>query len=235
MRWDRLLTAGSGGLLAIVFLAVVSAGGFAGRGAQASVDASHASAFHEPRHAQAIQSAPRRVVTFKRIPGPATARCRPVGGSSGYVNPLAGDVLRGERIDQGVDYAGTGTLRALGTGRVTYVGTEATGWPGAFVEYRLLAGPDAGCFVYYAEGITPVAGLHPGLIIHPGQRLAGIIPGWPTGIELGWGAGASTRTYAARAGKWSPTDDANNVASAAGKSFSGLIAALGGPGGKVEG
>jgi hypothetical protein len=45
----------------------------------------------------------------------------------------------------------------------------------------------------------------------------------------------STRTYAAKSGRWSATDDADSVASAAGKSFSALITALGGPAGRVEG
>jgi hypothetical protein len=52
---------------------------------------------------------------------------------------------------------------------------------------------------------------------------------------LGWGAGVNTVTYAARLHQWSAHSDANSIASAAGKSFSALIAALGGPGGKVEG
>jgi hypothetical protein len=165
----------------------------------------------------------------------AGGRCRPVADSTGYVNPVAGDVLIGERIDQGVDYAGSGTLAAIGTARITYVGTAGTGWPGAFIEYRLLDGADAGCFVYYAEGINPAAGLQPGQTVHAGQVLATIIPGWATGIELGWGSGDSTKTYAAKTGKWTATDDANSIASEAGKSFSALVAALGGPAGRVEG
>jgi hypothetical protein len=65
--------------------------------------------------------------------------------------------------------------------------------------------------------------------------LANIIPGWSTGIELGWGAGDSTKTYAAKAGKWSASDDADSIASEAGKRFSALIVSLGGPAGRVEG
>jgi hypothetical protein len=158
-----------------------------------------------------------------------------VSGSSGYANPLAGDSLIGERIDQGVDYAGTGTLTAIGAAKLTYVGTSGTGWPGAFIEYRLLAGPDAGCFVYYAEGINPAPGLRAGQTVRAGQLIANIIPGWSTGIELGWGGGTNTKTYAAKTGKWSASDDADSIASEAGKSFSALIASLGGPPGKVEG
>jgi hypothetical protein len=89
--------------------------------------------------------------------------------------------------------------------------------------------------VYYAEGVNPSAGLRVGETVAPGQPIATIIPGWPTGIELGWGAGTSTTTYAAETHQWSATSDQNSIASTAGKSFSALIASLGGPPGKVEG
>jgi hypothetical protein len=155
--------------------------------------------------------------------------------SYGYVNPLAGAAVRPERIDQGVDYAGSGTLAAIGVGRVTYLGTSDTGWPGAFIEYRLIGGPDDGCYVYYAEGVTPASGLYIGEALRAGQVVATIIPDYPTGIELGWSAGDGTKTYAGAVGDWSPAYDQGNVPTAEGESFSRLIASLGGPPGKVEG
>jgi hypothetical protein len=158
-----------------------------------------------------------------------------VSGASGYVNPLAGAHVRPERIDQGVDYAGSGTLTAIGAATVTYVATSDTGWPGSFIEYRLLDGPDAGCYVYYAEGANPVAGLRVGQTLASGQAVATIISGWATGIELGWGAGTGTVTYAAKAHQWNATSDENSAASPAGRSFSALIASLDGPPGRVEG
>lgn len=166
---------------------------------------------------------------------PSTPACQPASRSSDYVNPLASARVRPERIDQGVDYAGSGMLAAIGGATVTYVATTATGWPGSFIEYRLLDGPDAGCYVYYAEGVNPAAGLRVGERVAPGQPIAHIIRGWPTGIELGWGAGISTATYAAETHQWSATNDQDSVASQAGKSFSALIASLGGPPGKAEG
>jgi hypothetical protein len=135
----------------------------------------------------------------------------------------------------GVDYAGSGRLVAIGPARVTYVATSETGWPGAFIEYRLLGGPDAGRYVYYAEGVIPAPRLHAGQTVAAGQAIARIIPDYETGIELGWGAGVNTKTSAEAAGQWSTSDDEDDVASPAGKSFSALIAALGGPPGKVEG
>jgi hypothetical protein len=162
--------------------------------------------------------------------------CPLVVKSTGYANPLAGATVKPERIDQGVDYAGSGTLIAMGDARVTEVSTENNGWPGAFLEYRLLKGPDAGCYVFYAEGITPASWLRVGRTIRAGETLATIIPQYPTGFEIGWGSGgADSGTYAAKVGGWTPDDDQNNHATGPGKNFSALIAALGGPPGKVEG
>lgn len=161
--------------------------------------------------------------------------CHPASERGDYVNPLAGAHVKAERIDQGVDYAGSGTLTAIGGATVTYVATAETGWPGSFIEYRLLEGPDTGCYVYYAEGVTPAPGLRVGQKVAAGQPLVTIVPGWPTGIELGWGAGVSTATYAADTHQWTAASDQDSVASAAGKTFSALIASLGGPPGKSEG
>jgi hypothetical protein len=161
--------------------------------------------------------------------------CAHAAISAGYVNPLARANVKRERIDMGVDYAGSGTLVAIGAARLTNLATSETGWPGAFIEYRLLGGPDAGRYVYYAEGVIPAPRLHIGQTVAAGQPVANIIPHYETGIELGWGAGVNTNTYAKAAGQWSATDDEGDVATRAGKSFSALIAALGGPPGKVEG
>jgi hypothetical protein len=155
----------------------------------------------------------------------------PPPASGSYSNPLAGASVTPERIDQGVDYSGSGTLGAIGDGKVTYVGTSGTGWPGAFVEYRLSGGAYAGRYVYYAESISPAAGLHVGQSVHAGQPIASI----NGGIEIGWGSGVGSQPLAQALGQWSGGDDSSNTASPAGKSFSALIAQLGGPPGKVEG
>ncbi len=164
-----------------------------------------------------------------------TRSSRPPVPAIGYVNPLAGASLTPERIDQGVDYAGSGRLGAIGQATITYVATTDTGWPGAFIEYRLTDGSDAGRYVYYAEGVTPVAGLHVGQNVQAGEPVVSIEPGSSSGIEIGWGAGIGTETYAAATGGWNPSMDGASVATAAGRSFSALIASLGGPPGKVEG
>ncbi len=144
----------------------------------------------------------------------------PPRSSTGYVNPLAHAHVTPERIDAGVDYAGTGSLTALGAGRVTFVGTSGTGWPGAFVEYQLTNGPDAGRFVYYAEGVRPAVSV--GQVVQAGQTVATLIPGWSSGIEIGWGSGVGTQPLAQKLGE-------SSFPTAAGESFSALIASLGGP------
>ncbi|HEV3389976.1 MAG TPA: hypothetical protein VG057_13250 [Solirubrobacteraceae bacterium] len=165
----------------------------------------------------------------------AWRRCPLAIAPAGYVNPLAQAIVNPERVDQGVDYAGVGKLVAIGAARITRLTMEGSGWPGTFIQYRLLDGADAGCYVYYAEGIVPADGLRVGDTVSAGEPIATIIPAYSTGIELGWGAGVGTKAYAQVAKQWNPTDDEDNVASAAGKSFSALIGALGGPPGKIEG
>jgi hypothetical protein len=217
-----------GGLIVLVVAAIgsMAAGGHSVRASAPGLSAA----------AGRARSAAGRAATYSRAAAlAALSRCGPVARSSGYVDPLSRAAVRPERIDQGVDYAGTGILAAIGPARLTYVGTSGTGWPGSFIEYELLAGPDAGCYVFYAEGVVPEPGLGVGQEVPAGRRLATIIPGSSTGIELGWGVGNGTTTYAAQTTGWSPDDDAKNVATAAGKSFSALIASLGGPPGIVEG
>ena len=222
----RILTAKTVPALALAAAIVASA--LTGGGPDASPTAARADADAQRAATAAPPGKPR--------PQPATWRdCPLVVATAGYVNPLASAIVNPERVDQGVDYAGVGKLVAIGAGRVTRLATESSGWPGTFIQYQLLGGADAGCYVYYAEGVVPADGLHVGDTVSAGEPIATIIPGYPTGIELGWGAGVGTKAYAKVAGQWDPTDDEDNIASAAGKSFSALIAALGGPPGKIEG
>jgi hypothetical protein len=157
--------------------------------------------------------------------GTATA----AAGASGYVNPLAGASVRPERIDQGVDYAGSGALGAIGPGVVTQVVQSGSGWEGGgYVEYKLTAGPYAGRYVYYAEGVTPMVSV--GQTLAPGQPVAKIIPGAPHGVELGFGSGVGESSYANQYGG----GYTEGAATAAGVAFSNLVASLGGPAGVNE-
>ena len=234
---SRILVRRAVGIVALTVAGVGLVSTLAGRGTPRPPIAAHAEAVSaQLRYADSGGAGPLSRWPVPRVSGTGLApACQPASGPSDYVNPLGGARVRSERIDQGVDYAGSGTLAAIGGATITYVATTATGWPGSFIEYRLLDGPDAGCYVYYAEGVNPAAGLRVGETVAAGQPIARIIPGWPTGIELGWGAGISTATYAAETHQWSATSDQDSVASAAGESFSALLASLGGPPGKVEG
>ena len=49
-------------------------------------------------------------------------------GATGYVNPFAHAQVNASRIDQGVDYGGSGPIDALGPGRVVMVSSTDTGW-----------------------------------------------------------------------------------------------------------
>ncbi len=180
--------------------------------------------------AKPVTTTAKPVTATKPAPkAPAPAPPPPAAG--GYVNPLAGASVTSERIDQGVDYGGSGTLDAIGDGKITYVGTSGTGWPGAFVEFQLTSGPDSGRYVYYAESISPAAGLHVGQSVRAGQPIASI----NGQIEIGWGSGVGTQPAAQADGQWGSGSDAANVATPDGKSFSDLVASLGGPAGKVQG
>jgi hypothetical protein len=203
---------------------------------QTTTARSSTSSHADARSAAKAPKAPAAKAPAAKAPAAKPAPHRPIPAhpatpSPGYVNPLAHASVTPERIDQGVDYTGSGTLGAIGAASITYVGTADTGWPGAFIEFRLLGGPDSGRYVYYAEHIAPAAGLHVGQKVNAGQAIATI-----TGdIEIGWAADIGTETYAAKMGQWSSGSDAESHATAAGKSFSALIASLGGPAGIVEG
>src|SRR5581483_8126625 len=161
---SRLPSLGPKSVAGIALLAAIVASSLAKGGPQSSTPAARA-------------DASRTAFVSHRSDSPAVApgalasrgSCPLAVDPTGYVNPLAGATVKPERIDQGVDYAGAGTLVAIGPATVTYVGTSNTGWPRAFIEFRLLAGADAGCYVFYAEGVVPVDGLSVGQQLAAGQ------------------------------------------------------------------
>jgi hypothetical protein len=111
--------------------------------------------------------------------------------TSPNVNPLSGDhIINNTRIDQGVDFQGTGPIHALNDAEVVYVNTGTSGWPGLgtqnagpYIAYKLTAGPDIGKYVYVAEDIHPLVKV--GDTVKAGQQIANqVFTG--TGIETGW-------------------------------------------------
>ena len=103
---------------------------------------------------------------------------------AGYLNPLrAVTGLVPERVDEGVDFAGTGPLYALGNAVVINAGWNA-GWPGGgWITYRLTDGPDAGLMVYLAEDVT--ATVQVGQHVTASTVIANMWYGGD-GIETGW-------------------------------------------------
>ncbi|MGZ4215261.1 MAG: hypothetical protein ACXVHB_16080 [Solirubrobacteraceae bacterium] len=116
----------------------------------------------------------------------ASTGCGSAPSSAGYVNPFAHAHITPSRIDQGVDYSGTGPIDAIGPGRVTFVSTTDTGWGNGngWISYQLTAGTYAGDYIYVAEGITPT--VQPGDFVAAGQQV-GIFSGHS--IEIGFALG----------------------------------------------
>jgi murein DD-endopeptidase MepM/ murein hydrolase activator NlpD len=97
----------------------------------------------------------------------------------GYVNPFLG-ATEG-RIDEGVDFTGSGPIVAIGDAEILKTG--APGWPeGGGVLYRLLGGSHAGQIIYVYEGIA--ATVRPGEHVAAGQQIGTYIPGGS--IEVGF-------------------------------------------------
>jgi pilus assembly protein CpaE len=149
----------------------------------------------------------------------------------GYVNPFRNSAgLVPERIDMGVDYAGQGQIDALGDATIGEVASaQAAGWPGvSFISYRLDNGPYQGKWVYVAEDITPVSGLHSGQHVSAGEPIATFGPNTGSGIETGWAMPGSSEPVAG-------SYYTEGMRTAAGQAFSDFLAALGAPAGCIEG
>jgi hypothetical protein len=99
-----------------------------------------------------------------------------------YVNPfgLSSNLVTG-RVDQGVDFTGTGPIVAIGNAKILSVG--APGWPeGGGVLYQLLDGPLKGQEIYVFEGVD--ATVQAGQTVKAGQQIATFRPGGS--IETGF-------------------------------------------------
>jgi hypothetical protein len=147
------------------------------------------------------------------------------GGASGYQNPFRSvQGLTAERVDQGVDYSGTGPVYALGAG--TVVATFNPGWPGGgWIVVHLSGGAAAGHYSYVAENITPA--------VHIGQQVdsSTVIGNMHGGIETGWAAPPGAGFSMAMVN----LQFTGSNATAYGKNYSDLLASLGCPPGIVTG
>ena len=130
--------------------------------------------------------------------------------------------LQPERVDQGVDYGGTGPVYPLGSAVVTNL--YNSGWPGgSFISYRLTDGPQSGSYVYVAENVTPKVKI--GQRVTPNTVL-GILNG---ALETGWAAPPGTgMSLAHKRGHYSfPTPEGQN--------FNKVLMSTGAPSGTSPG
>ncbi len=144
-----------------------------------------------------------------------------VSGAEGYVNPFASvSNLSPERVDMGVDYAGSGPIGALGEAKITFA-SNVSGWEGGgCVVYQLTSGPLAGKFIYHAEHVT--MNVKVGQTVkagHPVCTMSG-------GTESGWASGSGDEALAASLHQQAPGDP-GSWESAAGASFNRLLVKLG--------
>jgi hypothetical protein len=155
-----------------------------------------------------------------------------------YLNPLRDVQKNGSlvamRIDQGVDYGGSGPVYALGNGTVLNV--YSCGWgscaglggPGAFIVYKLDDGPAAGKYVFVAENCPWKVNI--GDHITSSTVLCTMVDASPH-MEMGWANGeALGEAMAASIYKNVP----NGTPTAFGVNFSDLMKSLGGTPGDIN-
>ena len=197
---------------------------------RAAAERALAAAARTPVTEAPTTSVPLTVPTLASPPPPArpSPSPPPTRSSNGYGNPLrAVSALTPERIDQGVDYSGFGSVYAIGNGVVR--NTFGSGWPGGtFIAYQLTDGPANGLVVYVAEDIAP--DVQVGQSVSSGTVI-GQMYGGPHGIETGWADPTSLPDTMAHAyGQYDGSDP-----TAFGVNFSQFLQSLGAPGGTENG
>ncbi len=151
----------------------------------------------------------------------------------GYQDPLrAVSGLTPLRIDQGVDYSGSGPIYAIGDGIV--LNTTNPGWPGGtFISYELSDGPAAGDIVYVAENVVPRVTV--GQYVNSDTIVGTLLDSFPN-LETGWANPPGTGESLARAmGQWSTAAEIDSLPTAFGANFSQLLTMLGAPAGIMMG
>src|SRR5262245_60736486 len=176
--------------------------------------AGHASATRSASNASASQHTDRQ---------PAAVYKNPFRDISGLIP---------ERIDQGVDFGGTGPIYALGDAVVTSATAANYGWPGGgWITYQLTDGPAKGLKVFVAEYIRPTvsAGQH----VTADTVIANMYPGGG-GIETGW-AMASRLPAESQLAEAGGISGAGPFPTNVGMNFEELLQALGVPAGNNRG
>ena len=146
-----------------------------------------------------------------------------------YNNPVrAINGLLAERIDQGVDFGGSGPIYALGNAVITNASATDYGWPGGgWITYRLTKGPGAGLTVFLAEDVKPTVSV--GQHVTSSTVIANMFNGG-AGIETGWATadGSTAESQLPEAGGIS---GGGPFPTKVGMNFEELLQALGVPAG----
>jgi hypothetical protein len=144
-----------------------------------------------------------------------------------YDNPLRGiSGLLPERIDQGVDFLGTGPIYAIGNAVITSATSDNYGWPGGgWITYRLTDGPADGLTVFVAEDVVPTVPVGASVTSH--TVIANMYDGG-AGIETGW-AMASGFTAESQTSESGSISGAGPFPTEVGLNFEELLQALGVP------
>jgi hypothetical protein len=136
-----------------------------------------------------------------RAPAPAARTSPAAPPAPVYLNPFRAITgLLPQRIDMGVDFAGSGPVYPIGDAVVTSVTGSSGGWPGGgWITYQLTDGPAAGLVVYVAEDVQPTVQV--GEHVTPATVIADMSSG-ADGIETGWAMpdGSSAESQQAVAG-----------------------------------
>jgi hypothetical protein len=148
-----------------------------------------------------------------------------------YSNPLRNANYTKGRIDQGVDYYGSGPVYALGAGEIEGSSTNAA-WPsGVFIRYKLTAGPASGIYIYVAEDCRPKVSLSNGTQVTSSTVLCTMYKG-ADGIETGF-AESPDRGWIAMA-YYEYAGRADGLATNFGVLFSNFMKSIGGPTGDIS-
>lgn len=156
-----------------------------------------------------------------------TGTHRMVAAIERYSNPFAGasNVTR-SRTDQGVDFSFSGSLGAVGKGRIVNIVQDPGGFGTEIVE-ELTEGPHKGQFVYYGLETGASSLTHKGQSVRSGQALArGKGSG---GIELGFASGPGGVPVT----PYGP-GQSHGVPTAGGQAFSSFLASIGKGGSNLQ-
>jgi hypothetical protein len=163
--------------------------------------------------------------------GANAAPTQTAAASTTYQNPLR-DIknLTAMRIDEGVDYAGSGPIHPIGNAKIDYFHYPDGGWtsdhPGIFVSYTLTDGPAAGKSVYVAENCIPAKTWQVGDTVSASDTLCNLQNAYPN-LETGW---APAGQAIALAKSVYHEGDATKF----GRNFSDLLVSLGAPAGTYD-